>query len=191
MNVEQIPQKRRSKLTVESVAAHGNFIDVLRLHRGGFLTDHWISLAPLIGWRGIAKIHASQCSVVVEWCDQVEPQNISVSWTRPHIGGLRPWLHCPCGRRVVRLFKGPACYQCRQCVGNPRYASQRKSTQGRRHFEACKLRLRLNGIASLTEPFPERPRGMHKKTFQRLRRRAEQLEARISPRAKERQIRMV
>jgi hypothetical protein len=119
-------------------------------------------------------------------CDRVDPQQIRVSWTPLHLGGFRPWLHCPCGRRVVRLFKGPVRYQCRQCLGNPPYASQSKSTQGRLHFEACKLRLQLGGIASLTSPFPERPLGMHRKTYARLRRRAEQLEARISPRVKER-----
>jgi len=36
--------------------------------------------------------------------------------------------------------------------------------------------------APLTAPFPERPRGMHRKTYARLRHRAEQLEARISRR---------
>ncbi len=175
-----------SKLTVEKLSAGANCIEVNALHRRGLFSDRWISMAPMLGWRGVAKIHTSRYSVLVEWCDErLDRQQIGVCWTRLQFG-FRPWLLCPCGRRVVRLFKGPVCYQCRQCLGNPRYASQCKSTQGRRHFEACKLRLRLNGIASLSEPFPERPRGMHKKTYQRLRRRAEQLEARISPRAKER-----
>jgi hypothetical protein len=52
---------------------------------------------------------------------------------------------------------------------------------GRLHFEACKLRLRLGGTASPTAPFPERPRGMHKKTYARMRHRIEALEARMSP----------
>jgi hypothetical protein len=177
-----IPFHPRS--TVERLASDHDYIDVRMLHRRGALTDSWVTFAPMLGWRGIGKIHASQYLVLVEWCDQVDPQTISVSWTRLHFGGGRPWLHCPCGRRVVRLLKGRVCYQCRQCLGNPPYASQCKSTQGRWHFEACKIRLRLNGVASLAEPFPERPRGMHKKTYDRLRRRAEQLEARISPRVR-------
>jgi hypothetical protein len=119
------------------------------------------------------------------WHDRPDPQQIMVSWTRCHLGGARPWIHCPCGRRVARLFKGLTTYNCRQCFDNPRYASQSKSTQGRQHFEACKLRLRLGGIASLTAPFPERPRGMHRKTYERLRRRAEELEYRISPRLRD------
>ena len=64
------------------------------------------------------------------------------------------------------------------------YASQCKSTKGRRHFEACKLRLRLGGVASIAAPFPERPRGMHKKTYARLRARIEKLEDGLSSRFK-------
>jgi hypothetical protein len=52
----------------------------------------------------------------------------------------------------------------------------------RRHFQACKLRLRLGGSASLTAPFPARPPGMHRQTYARLRRRAEKLESRLSAR---------
>jgi hypothetical protein len=61
---------------------------------------------------------------------------------------------------------------------------QGKSTKGRRHFEACKLRLRLGGVASIAAPFPERPRGVHRKTYARLRRRAEALESGLSARFK-------
>jgi hypothetical protein len=84
----------------------------------------------------------------------------------------------------AKLFKGLGGYYCRPCVGNPIYASQGKSTQNRRHFEACKLRLRLNGNASLAEPFPTRQRGMHRSTYARLRRRGEALEAGLSARFK-------
>ena len=57
-----------------------------------------------------------------------------------------------------------------------RYASQRRGAKSRRYLQALKLRLRLNGIASLSEPFPERPKRMHRKTYRRLRERAEFLE---------------
>jgi hypothetical protein len=176
-----------AKWTVEKLATRQNCIDVLKFNRRSLLTDRWISFVPLLGWRGVAKIHTSRYFVLVEWCDdRADRQQIKISWTRQYLGGFRPWLHCPCGRRVVRLFRVSAEYECRQCLGNPQYASQYKSTQGRWHFEACKIRLLLNGVASLTEPFPQRPRGMHRKTYDRLRRHAEQLEARISPRVKDR-----
>jgi hypothetical protein len=157
-----ISNGQRAKWTVEKLASDYNYIDVLWLHRR--LADHWISFVPMLGWPGVAKIRVSRYLIVIEWSDRLDPQQIRIAWTRCHLGGARPWIHCACGR-VARLFKGLAGYYCRQCFDNPRYASQSKSTQGRRHFEACKIRLRLGGVASLTAPFPERPRGMHQKRY--------------------------
>jgi len=114
---------------------------------------------------------------------QLSPQLIRVSWTGVHLGGERPWFHCPhCKQRVAKLYNGLGGYFCRACVGNPLYASQSKSAQGRRHFQACKLRLLLNGEARLSAPFPERPRGMHRRTYQRLRRRLMALETSLPKR---------
>jgi len=173
---------QRAKWTIEKMAADYDYIDALWLYRRGLLADTWVSFVPMLGWPKVSKFRVSRYLVLVEWRDRPSPQQIRVSWTRPHLGGARPWIHCPCGRRVVRLFKGLAGYYCRHCFDNPRYASQRKSTAGRRHFEACKLRLLLGGVASPTAPFPHRPRGMHERTYVRMRRRIEELEARISPR---------
>jgi hypothetical protein len=176
---------QRAKWTIERFAADYDYIDVHWLYRKGLLADSWVFFVALLRWPRVSKIRASRYWVLVEWRDRPAPQQIQVSWTPCHLGGYRPWLHCPCGRRVARLFKGLAGYYCRHCFDNHRYASQTKSTQGRLHFEACKLRLRLGGIASLTAPFPKRPRGMHQKTYARLRRRAHELEARISPRLRD------
>jgi hypothetical protein len=43
--------------------------------------------------------------------------------------------------------------------------------------QAQKLRLRLGGSPCTLDPFPEKPRGMHWSTFQRLAARAEKAEA--------------
>jgi hypothetical protein len=136
----------RAKWTVEKLAADYDYIDALWFYRRGLLADKWVSFVPMLRWPRVSKIRASRYTVLVQWHDRPDPQQIRVSWTRCNLGGARPWIHCPCGRRVARLFKGLATYNCRQCFDNPRYASQSKSTQGRRHFEACKLRLRLGGI---------------------------------------------
>jgi hypothetical protein len=100
-----------------------------------------------------------------------------------HLGGERPWMHCPhCQKRVAKLYKGLGGYFCRACVGNPIYASQALSAQSRGHFQACKLRLQMGGNASPITPPPERPRGMHQRTYRRLKGRLLKLEAGLSPR---------
>jgi hypothetical protein len=171
----------RRRLTVEKLAS--DCLDVRQLQRAGIFRDSWVTLRPLLRWPGIVKMRAIRYLIQLELCNQVTLQEIRVPWTQCHYGGARPWLHCSfCKRRVVKLFHGMGGYWCRPCIGNPIYASQAKSTQSRRHFEACKLRLRLGGIASLAAPFPERPRGMHRRTYARLRRRAEALESGLSKR---------
>ena len=174
---------RSPKLTVERLA--DDCLDVREFHRAGLLTDTRRRVLSSLKFPAIQQI------LVDRWMLQIVvnqiPQQIRVSWSRCFFGGERPWLHCSyCDRRVAKLYRGLGGYCCRPCIGNPLYASQTKSTQGRRHFEACKLRLRLNGDASLTQPFPERPQGMQRKTYARLQRRAEGLEADLSPRIRAR-----
>jgi hypothetical protein len=115
------------------------------------------------------------------------PQHVRVSWTRVHLGGERPWLHCPhCKGRAAKLYRGLAGYFCRACVDNPPYATQLLSAGGRADFKACKLRLQLDGEAQLSTSFPGRPRGMHRRTYARLRRDGVDLEARLSKRMRRR-----
>jgi hypothetical protein len=97
-------------------------------------------------------------------------------------------MHCPhCQTRVAKLYRGLGGYFCRPCVGNPAYASQRLSAQGRAHYKANKLRLNLGGDAHLTAPFPERPRRMHRRTYDRLLKLGTNLEAGLSLRLKARE----
>jgi hypothetical protein len=53
------------------------------------------------------------------------------------------------------------------------YASQQQTTLHRRLEQARKIRMRLGGSADLLEPFPAKPKGMHRRAFRRLRARAE------------------
>ena len=174
--------KRRDRITVEKVG--DDCLDARELQRARVFRDTWITVRPSLRCPGIVQMRAARYLILLELLNQVGTQRIRVSWTRCHFGGLRPWLHCLCGRRVAKLFKGMGGYFCRPCVGNPMYASQCKSTKGRRHFEACKLRLRLGGVASIAAPFPERPRGVHKKTYIRMRARIAKLEEGLSARFK-------
>jgi hypothetical protein len=54
--------------------------------------------------------------------------------------------------------------------------------KSRSYLQALKLRLRLNDIAKIGGPLPDRPRRMHRQTYYRLCRRLEELEKKLGPR---------
>lgn len=88
-----------------------------------------------------------------------------------HRGGERLWSRCPtygCGRRVARLYLCRQDYVCRHC-GNLAYSSQNEDAGCRAVRRVQKIRKRLGGTSNLTEPFPEKPKGMHWRTYERMR----------------------
>jgi hypothetical protein len=177
--------EKSSAFTIEKLAS--DCLDVRELRRKGLLGGDWVTFRPMLRWPMIAQLRVARYAILLELRGR-PPQRIRVSWTRPHLGGERPWMHCPhCQRRVAKLYEGLGGYFCRACVGNPIYASQALSAQARPHFQACKLRLRVAGEASPTAAFPERPRKMHRRTYERLKRRLLKLEASLSRRVRSRQ----
>jgi hypothetical protein len=177
--------RRAGGLTVEKL--FHDCLDVRFLRRKGFFDDGWVTLGPSLKWPHIARMRLARYLLTLDLRGHSVPQHVRVSWSKVHLGGERPWLHCThCERRVARLYRGLAGYFCRACVGNPPYASQWLGAQGRAHDQACKLRLRLNGEARLSTPFPERPRGMHRRTYLRLRQEGMRLEAGLSKRMRTR-----
>lgn len=100
---------------------------------------------------------------------------VPLNWTPCHFGGRRPWFACPgvvngraCGRRVAKLYSGGRSFLCRHCC-DLTYDSRRESAYIRAVYRAQKVRLRLGGDANMTMPFPQRPKGMHRRTYERLR----------------------
>jgi len=105
-------------------------------------------------------------------------QRVSISWTKCHLGGWRPWFRCSCGRRAAKLYDAAAdFFACRHCCGLA-YACQQLATRDRLISRARKIRMQLGGGPSLFDPFPDKPRGMHWRTYERLRARAQASEAR-------------
>ena len=98
---------------------------------------------------------------------------VPIIWTKCHLGGRRPWFKClniingvVCDRRVAKLY-GPS-FACRQCMGLG-YASQREIPLRRAGRRAQMIKMRLGGSNDPLEPFPQKPRGMHWRTYRRLR----------------------
>ena len=100
---------------------------------------------------------------------------VSLTWTACHYGGARPWFVCPnvhCGGRAGTLYRvRTPYYLCRRCQ-RLRYRTQSEKPLGRALILEQNLRVRLGGSWDLSEPFPARPKGMHRTTYQRLRERA-------------------
>jgi hypothetical protein len=121
-------------------------------------------------------------TIGAEWESVTE--RVLLYHTPCHYGGSRPWFICPgvkggvpCGRRVARLYAAGKYFFCRHCY-NLAYESQNEPKRDRLLSKAQNIRRRLGGSADMTEPFPPRPKGMHQKTYLRLRYKAEQAERR-------------
>ena len=98
---------------------------------------------------------------------------VPLIWTKCHFGGRRPWFKCQniingvvCDRRVEKLYA--PCFECRRCLGLS-YASQREIPLTRAGRRAQKIKMRLGGSNDPLEPFPQKPRRMHWRTYRRLR----------------------
>ena len=164
------------------MATHGTVerfqsFDVYVLHRMGALREPLVSY-PMVSfrWPGLVRLIANKWRVDLTFRSGAS-QTIWLRWSPCNFGGHRPWFVCSgCDTKVGKLYNGGDLLSCRRCL-RLRYASQRRGAKSRRYLQALKLRLRLNGIASLDKRFPSRPKGMHRRTFDRLRRKAEALEA--------------
>jgi hypothetical protein len=93
---------------------------------------------------------------------------IFFDWTPCNYGGYRQCFLCPrCKRRVAVIYRRKY-YRCRHCY-NLTYYSQQESKSDRLMRKAKKIRIRLGASQNLTVPVLLKPKYMHQKTFDRLR----------------------
>lgn len=91
--------------------------------------------------------------------------------TRCTYGGWRAWFRCPangCNRRVAILYLGGRFLACRHCY-QLAYPCQREPAHFRAIDKAQAILIRLGGSGAMREPFPAKPKGMHWRTYSRLR----------------------
>jgi len=100
-----------------------------------------------------------------------EGRRIPLDRTPCHLGGERHWLRCPdCGRRVAVLYLDQwSLLTCRVCLGAV-YQSQRETVMDRLTRRLNKIRRRLGWPVGVLNPPGGRPKGMHWRTFERLKR---------------------
>ena len=85
-----------------------------------------------------------------------------------HLGGERHWFTCPkCGKRVAVLYAPGRYFACHICYGLA-YATQKEGVCDRASSRANKLRERLGWPAGILNEADGKPKGMHWKTYWRL-----------------------
>jgi hypothetical protein len=143
----------------------------------GALAGGWVEIRTGIRWPAIRRMMAAKYRILIELHNQTLPQQIWISWTPCHLGGERPWIHCPyCRKRVARLFKGLAGYFCRDCVGNPPYESQLRNDRSRTYLRAYRLRQRIGGGRPVVDAIPARPYRMWRRAYKNIIAEIERLE---------------
>jgi hypothetical protein len=100
---------------------------------------------------------------------------VPLCWTPCNFGGSRAWFVCPgivngvaCSRRVAKLYLKGRYFLCRHCH-NLAYLSQQEAHRHAALRRCQRIRQKLGANANMTEPFPGKPKGMHFKTYLRLR----------------------
>jgi len=100
-----------------------------------------------------------------EW--ETMKYSVRLEWTPCYFGGRRAWFLCPaCGRRVAILY-GNSVITCRHCC-NLAYACQRESVSERAMRRIDSIRVRLGWGLGFLNGEGSKPKGMHWRTFERL-----------------------
>jgi hypothetical protein len=158
-------------------------LDVNKLNRDGVLstgkslTSHWSLNGQPFGSVGIR----GGCDQITIYCryqagggpwENLE-QTVPILWKPCRYGGQRPYFMCTgqvrgvcCHRPAIKLYGAGKYFFCRRCY-RLAYASQSETYHDRALRRAQAIRTKLGGTANMSEPFPKRPKGMWRKTYQR------------------------
>ena len=160
-------------------------IDVNRLHKAGCLTPGWTrswqwtqdgeKVASINLRAEPDRMHLSYRVRIAggDWESIEEP--VRIVRIACHFGGARPYFICPgvvngiaCERRVAKLHGPGRYFLCRRCY-RLAHASQSEGTWDRRLRRANKIKQRMGGDPGMAAPFPPKPKGMWRRTYDRLR----------------------
>lgn len=172
---------RRQHYSAKDTVEDNRALDVRRWKRAGFLapgrvfTLQWsrqgvvaasINVSVGTGWLTLSYRHKG--GGVSDWKD--ESYSVQLVTTPCPMGGERPWFLCPargCGKRVALLYGG-GLFLCRHCH-QLTYPSQREGVADRYARKADHIRDRLGWHPGFLNPAEPKPKGMHWKTYDRLR----------------------
>lgn len=153
--------------------------DIRRLQREGLLTPgrsfnwQWLSNGQKVA---DINIRTKAACVILKYRSKSQggiwqsmDYPIPIEWTPCNLSGKRVWFRCPaigCGRRVAILYGGQkfACRHCHKLV----YQCQRETDDDRAARRADTIRRRLGWEPGILNGEGWKPKGMHWRTFERL-----------------------
>lgn len=161
--------------------------DVLRLHlpeliAGGFAIPGELASSRLVGHLDDSREVRFRLDVDMRQeagraliaPDGGTSYTVEIASTSEGVGGRRWWLICPVtGRRAATLYWPPSAvgFASRQAHGLT-YRSQRLGERGRAAEAAAAIYAEQGGERDPAKPFPKRPKGMRRATYERQRARA-------------------
>lgn len=148
---------------------------VRQFARSLYLHDCALKYPTPFAWPFMEKLRACRSWVEFEHARSRAYHKFRIQWTRCKFGGRRPWFVCQCKKRVTKLYDTGHIVDCRHCL-DMIYESQRRGEKGRAFLRASRIRLSIGGAPTIALPFPEKPRGMHRKTYERAKLKCEELE---------------
>ncbi len=150
-------------------------LDIRKISRKGLLLPgNRFSWQWLVNDRQVAgiTIRVDVQSILLSYCmkstGEVVEQRVQTQTTPCHLGGQRHWFTCPrCSKRVAVLYAPGRHFACRKCEGLG-YTSQKEGIGERATTRADKLRKQLGWEAGILNGSGGKPKGMHWKTYWRL-----------------------
>ncbi len=156
--------------------------DIRRIKRDGLLwTGNQLTLRWSTNGNETASIHAEvkeDCLILKYTYKETEKLKYPVylDWTPCYFGGTRIWLRCPsCNARVAIIYSAGKYFACRKCY-NLTYESCNTCDLQKVFDKANKLKEQLGGKAGYDYPVSNKPKGMHWKTYNKIRAEIERLE---------------
>lgn len=167
---------RRSSYSGKSITSDSMPLDIRKIARAGLLLPgssfSWRWLVNDLQVAGISirvdDDHGMVISYRMKSSGEVVEQQVQTQTSPCRFGGERHWFTCPrCSRRMAVLYAPGRYFACRHC-GGLGYATQKEGAGDRASTKADKLRKRLGWEAGILNGDGFKPKGMHWKTYQRL-----------------------
>ena len=168
---------RRSSYGGKSNTCDSMPLDIRKFARKGLLVPgsnfswEWtVNDRKVAGINIRVDLQSMVLSYRIKSTDEMVEQRVQTQTSPCHLGGQRHWFTCPrCSKRVAVLYAPGQYFACRQC-GGLGYATQKEGVGDRAMTKADKLRKRLGWPAGIANPNTGKPKGMHWKTYDRLKR---------------------